>query len=194
MESSQILAGLKSKRESQLAQVEAMQSDVKSEIDQIDQLTTAITDEKKAEHEAGFQEGLNQSTAPGDKVYSDEEMEAELKPLREKITALEGQAEEQATKVAALEEKVAAAETAAQNATSAMETAIVDKKAAQDELAAIKADMQAKVNEVFGAKMNEVLAKLDEIESKEEGDVEHIKAAKASFAELVPPVVPQPEV
>jgi hypothetical protein len=59
---------------------------------QADALIPAIVDEKKVEFDKGFDEGVAQGTVPGDKIYSQEEMDAELKPRDAKIVELGEQA------------------------------------------------------------------------------------------------------
>ena len=68
--------------------------DEKAELDQdlavVEQMETEYDVELKAEFDKGFDEGVKQNTSPGEKIYSEEELQAELQPLKDKIAELEG--------------------------------------------------------------------------------------------------------
>lgn len=50
---------------------------------------TAIDEDLLASFNKGFDEGVLQNTQPGDKIYSEEELQAEIVPLQAKIAELE---------------------------------------------------------------------------------------------------------
>jgi len=75
----------------------------------LDELKPIVEDEKKVEFDKGFDEGVKQNVAPGDKIYSQEEMNAELAPRDAKIAELTAQVEADAAMIAALEAKLALA-------------------------------------------------------------------------------------
>lgn len=104
-----------------------------------------IDAEMKAERSAGFDEGLAQVAAPGDKVFSNEEMEAELQPLRDDIASLKGQLVASDTKVATLEGQ--AVDLQAELAASKELTAAEVEAAAKGAVESFKADVRAKYAE-----------------------------------------------
>lgn len=74
---------------SALEMVAEMKAVAEAEVAKFNELGQAIVTGEKAAHDAGFDEGVLQNTSPGDKIYSEEELQAELAPLKESIAALE---------------------------------------------------------------------------------------------------------
>ena len=65
----------------------------KAKLDQLGEVyvaqAEALDAELKAERDAGFDEGVAQSGTPGDKIYTEADLQAELTPLKDKIAALD---------------------------------------------------------------------------------------------------------
>lgn len=98
-----------------------LKAEAEVEVQKFANLAEAAVVELKAERDAGFDEGIASAGTvnQGDKIYSEEELQAELAPLKEKQAVLEA-------KVVALEEAAAAAAIAAQEA---LEAAVAAKQA-----------------------------------------------------------------
>jgi predicted nucleic acid-binding Zn-ribbon protein len=79
-----ILAELKDKAVADLASAN-------TEVDTLRGLESAIADENKAAHDQGFQDGVAQATNPGDKIYTQADMDAKVNPLNEQISGLKDQ-------------------------------------------------------------------------------------------------------
>lgn len=59
------------------------------EVTKFAELMEANLIELKQAEDKGFDEGVKQNTTPGDKLYTEADLQAELKPLKEKIAALQ---------------------------------------------------------------------------------------------------------
>lgn len=84
-----------------LEKVAEMKAVAEVEVQKFADLAEAIVAGEAAAYTKGFDEGIGQSTSPGDKIYSEEELQAELAPLKSEIEALK-------TSVTGLEAQVAA--------------------------------------------------------------------------------------
>lgn len=89
--------------------VVAMQADAQKEVDALKSLSDQMVLDLKAEHDKGFDEGIAQTTTPGDKIYSEEELQAELAPLRTQISELKNQVDMLPVLVKEASDKAAAA-------------------------------------------------------------------------------------
>lgn len=166
-----------------LEKLESMKTDLLNEKDLIDAqiahvegMVFDLESEKKASYELGFEEGLKQSGQAGgsDKIYSDEEMNAEIKPRDEKIAALEA-------KVVELEGRVDTTPFAQSDIDSAVVAAV---EAASAPLKAQIANLSMSVQE--REQMEETLA-------KQASDLS-LAISGLTKPEVVTPVEPQPEV
>lgn len=194
----EIVASLKVGEEAQLAKAEEVKEELKGKLVALDQILVDHEIELKAAKDAGFEEGLAQAEQAGgsDKIYSDAEMNAERAPLLEKIAGLEGAlalAEDHkaalSDEIVTLQEEKVELSVSNQNLGEFLLAKSTKLEAAESELAALKGDLQSKVNEFFAVKMTEVLAKIDEMELKEQSDVEKTKEIRSALAELVAPAV-----
>ena len=81
---------------SALEKVAEMKAVAELEVQKFSDLAEAIVAGEKAAHDAGFDEGIASAGTvnQGDKIYSEEELQAELTPLKEKIAVVEGKVEE----------------------------------------------------------------------------------------------------
>lgn len=84
---------LKSGFKEQLDKAEAVNAQLKSNIEFVDLLVTDVGAELEAREEKGYEDGLAKAGQAGgtDKIYSDAEMNEFLAPLKEKIAALEAE-------------------------------------------------------------------------------------------------------
>ena len=73
---------------SALETVASMKAEHEAKVAQFDVLSQEIGTDLRAAHDAGFDEGVAQNTSPGDKNYSEEELQAELAPLKSEIASL----------------------------------------------------------------------------------------------------------
>lgn len=108
MSVTEIVAKLKVGFEGELSKVDTVKLELQDKIASVDLIPVEVETEKKASYDKGFEDGLaqaGQASGP-DKIFSNEEMEAELTPLRQRIgelqlvvTTLEGEKAELQAKV-----------------------------------------------------------------------------------------------
>ena len=65
----------------------AAEVDVKELAEMMDMNTAEL----KAAKDAGFDEGVAQNSSPGDKIYSEADLQAELAPLKDKMVDMQAQ-------------------------------------------------------------------------------------------------------
>lgn len=77
--------------EAQLARNAEVMTEIHSKVEAMDAMLLAYEADLKIAEAKGFEAGLAQAGQAGgsDKIYSDAELNAELAPLKEKVTALE---------------------------------------------------------------------------------------------------------
>lgn len=124
-------------------------AELQQELKVVEQMETDYDAELNAEYVRGFDEGVKQVTTPGDKIYSEEELQAELKPLNEKLAVLESKVAEleqaaqgHATQVAELEGQIAGAKE--QGAKEFAAEFVAKAEAAQIDDQALISDLKAK--------------------------------------------------
>lgn len=167
-----ILGTLKDKAQIELASAN-------EQVDVLRTLETEIDAEKKNERDAGFDEGLAQVSAPGEKVYSAEELEAEMAPLKADIQMLKDQLVVSETKGSTLELQIAE-----------LQGQVADAKDATDaELAAAgKAAVEA-----FKVQVRAAYKAQQDAESMAEGEVDKMFEPAAVVVEPQPEPTPEPE-
>lgn len=108
MSVTEIVAKLKVGFEGELSKVDTVKLELQDKIASVDLIPGEVETEKKASYDKGFEDGLAQAGQAGgpDKIFSNEEMEAELAPLRAEIADLKAAAEVATTEKAELQAKV----------------------------------------------------------------------------------------
>jgi phosphoglycerate-specific signal transduction histidine kinase len=169
----EILGGLKDKATQAVA-------DANTELDTLRNLETEIGDEKQAAHDAGFQEGLSQASAPGDKVYSQADMDAVVNPLNDQIVGLKNQLVDSETALTGLQGQLdpLMAQVAQDK---------VDLQKAHDDGVAALADMQGKLDAMSAAKAAD-----DSIIAGLQGSVVQIQGLVDQLKAILVPAAPAP--
>lgn len=95
----EILGGLKDKAQSDLASAN-------EHVNVLAQLETEIEGEMGQARADGFQAGLEQGSSPGDKIFSQEELDARLQPLVTEIEGLRGEISAAVGKISELDGQI----------------------------------------------------------------------------------------
>lgn len=107
-EVTEIVDTLKAGLKVELANVDVVKAELEGKMASLDLIVSKTEALAKAAFDKGFDEGLTQAGAANgaDKIFSNEEMEAELKPLKEEIKTLKAAVEETILEKAELTAKV----------------------------------------------------------------------------------------